>query len=69
MPRIFSHSSVVSPSALASRINRTAAGLIPYLMINEGMSEEDATDKAMHLGLRSPELLELAMDFVRIQSS
>ena len=49
--------------------NRTAAGLIPYLMINEGMLEEDATDKAMHLGLRSPELLELAMDFVRIQSS
>src|SRR6266851_1953842 len=48
--------------------NRTAAGLIPYLMINEGMSEEEATDKAMHLGLRSPELLELAMDFVRIQS-
>ena len=49
--------------------NRTAAGLIPYVMINEGLSEEEATDRAMQLGLRSPELLELAMDFVRIQSS
>ena len=44
--------------------NRTAAGLIPYLMINEGLSEEEATEKAMSIGLRSAELMEIAVQYV-----
>src|SRR5262249_14560522 len=47
--------------------NRTAAGIVPYLIINEGMSEEDATDKAMRLGLRSAELLELAIEYANLE--
>ena len=45
--------------------NRTAAGLIPYLMIDEGLGEEEATEKAMQSGLRSAELLELAVAYVK----
>lgn len=45
--------------------NRTAAGMIPYLMIEKKMDEEDAVDLAMRSGLRSAELMELALDYVR----
>jgi protein tyrosine phosphatase (PTP) superfamily phosphohydrolase (DUF442 family) len=44
--------------------NRTAAGLIPYLMIDKGMGEEEAVDLAMRSGLRSAELLEIALEYV-----
>jgi protein tyrosine phosphatase (PTP) superfamily phosphohydrolase (DUF442 family) len=44
--------------------NRTAAGMIPYLMIDEGMDQETAVDKAMQMGLRSAELMELAVEYV-----
>ena len=44
--------------------NRTSAGLIPYLMIDKGMEEEAAVDVAMHGGLRSAELMELALRYV-----
>jgi hypothetical protein len=33
------------------------------------MDQEEATDKAMRMGLRSAELLELATDYVRTQTS
>lgn len=45
--------------------NRTSAGLIPYLMIEKKMNEEDATELAMRGGLRSAELLELAVEYAR----
>jgi protein tyrosine phosphatase (PTP) superfamily phosphohydrolase (DUF442 family) len=45
--------------------NRTAAALIPYFMIENGLAEEVATEKAMKMGLRSAELLELATDYAR----
>ena len=45
--------------------NRTAAALIPYLMKEEGMPEEEAVDIAMRSGLRSTELMELALQYVR----
>lgn len=45
--------------------NRTAAGLIPYLMIEQGFGEEEATDQAMQMGLRSAELMEIALDYVK----
>jgi len=45
--------------------NRTSAALIPYLMIDKKMEQADAVDVAMRGGLRSAELMELALDYVR----
>ena len=45
--------------------NRTAAALIPYLMLDQGMEQEDAVEMAMIMGLRSAELMELALEYVR----
>jgi protein tyrosine phosphatase (PTP) superfamily phosphohydrolase (DUF442 family) len=45
--------------------NRTAAALIPYFMIDQGLKEEEAVEKAMQMGLRSAELMELALEYVR----
>ena len=43
--------------------NRTAAALIPYLMIDKQMEQEDAADLAMSIGLRSAELMEIAVQY------
>jgi protein tyrosine phosphatase (PTP) superfamily phosphohydrolase (DUF442 family) len=48
--------------------NRTAAGLIPYLMIEQGLDEDEAVETAMQMGLRSAELMELATKYVRENS-
>ena len=45
--------------------NRTGATLIPYLMLDKGMSEEDAVTAAMRMGTRSAGLIEWALDFAR----
>ncbi|MEX2156657.1 MAG: sulfur transferase domain-containing protein [Gemmatimonadales bacterium] len=45
--------------------NRTAAGMIPYLMLDEGTDEERAVETAMQMGLRSAELMELALEYVK----
>jgi protein tyrosine phosphatase (PTP) superfamily phosphohydrolase (DUF442 family) len=45
--------------------NRTSAALIPYLMLDQEMTEEDAVDVAMRGGLRSAELMELAVEYAR----
>jgi protein tyrosine phosphatase (PTP) superfamily phosphohydrolase (DUF442 family) len=44
--------------------NRTSAALIPYLMIDKKMEQEEAVDVAMRGGLRSAELMELALEYV-----
>lgn len=44
--------------------NRTSAGLIPYLIIEKKMEQDDAVDTAMRGGLRSAELMELALEYV-----
>jgi len=44
--------------------NRTAAALIPYLMIEKKMEEEGAVEVAMKSGLRSAELMEIALAYV-----
>lgn len=49
--------------------NRTSAALIPYLMIDKKMEQDDAVDTAMRGGLRSAELMELALDYVKQSSS
>jgi len=45
--------------------NRTSAALIPYLMIETRMEEENAAEVAMRGGLRSAELMEIALQYVR----
>ena len=45
--------------------NRVGATLIPYLMLDQGLTEEDATTEAMRIGLRSAGLLEEALGYVR----
>jgi protein tyrosine phosphatase (PTP) superfamily phosphohydrolase (DUF442 family) len=43
--------------------NRVGGALLPYLMLDEGMEEEDAVGQAMRVGLRSAELLEWGLDY------
>jgi len=43
--------------------NRTSAALIPYLMIDKKMEQDEAVDVAMSIGLRSAELLEIAVGY------
>jgi len=43
--------------------NRTAAALIPYLIVEQKMEQEDAVDLAMSIGLRSAELMEIAVQY------
>jgi protein tyrosine phosphatase (PTP) superfamily phosphohydrolase (DUF442 family) len=43
--------------------NRTAAALIPYMMLEKKMEQEDAVDLAMSIGLRSAELMEIAVQY------
>jgi len=45
--------------------NRTAAALIPYLMVEKKMKQDDAVDLAMSIGLRSAELMEIAVEYAR----
>jgi protein tyrosine phosphatase (PTP) superfamily phosphohydrolase (DUF442 family) len=45
--------------------NRVGGALIPYLILDEGMDEDDAVQQAMRIGLRSPELLEWGLDYAR----
>jgi len=48
--------------------NRTAAALIPYLILDKKMDEEAAVELAMTMGLRSAELMELALEYARKQA-
>ena len=43
--------------------NRTSGALIPYLMIDKKMQEDDAVEVAMLGGLRSAELMEIAVEY------
>jgi protein tyrosine phosphatase (PTP) superfamily phosphohydrolase (DUF442 family) len=45
--------------------NRVGGALIPYLMLDHQMEEEDAVDQAMRVGLRSAELMEWGLDYAR----
>ena len=45
--------------------NRVGAALVPYLVLDQGMDENDAVAEALRVGLRSPELLEWARDYIR----
>jgi protein tyrosine phosphatase (PTP) superfamily phosphohydrolase (DUF442 family) len=45
--------------------NRVGASVIPYLMLDQGFAEEDAVNAAMRMGMRNPELMEWALEYVR----
>jgi protein tyrosine phosphatase (PTP) superfamily phosphohydrolase (DUF442 family) len=45
--------------------NRVGGGLLPYFMLEQGVEEEDAVAQAMRVGLRSAELMEQALEYVR----
>jgi protein tyrosine phosphatase (PTP) superfamily phosphohydrolase (DUF442 family) len=44
--------------------NRVGATLIPYMILDRRLAEEDAVNQAMRIGARSAELVEWALDFV-----
>ena len=45
--------------------NRVGGALLPHLLLDQKMDEEDAVNTAMRVGLRSAELLEWGLDFAR----
>jgi protein tyrosine phosphatase (PTP) superfamily phosphohydrolase (DUF442 family) len=45
--------------------NRVGGALIPWLMLDQGFDEEDAVNQAMRVGLRSAELMQWGLDYVR----
>jgi protein tyrosine phosphatase (PTP) superfamily phosphohydrolase (DUF442 family) len=45
--------------------NRTGAALIPFLMLDRGMSEAEAVNEALRLGTRNAGLLQWATEFAR----
>jgi protein tyrosine phosphatase (PTP) superfamily phosphohydrolase (DUF442 family) len=45
--------------------NRVGGALIPYFMLDLGLSEEEAVDQAMRVGLRSAEIMEWGLSYVR----
>ena len=48
--------------------SRVGGALLPYLMLEHGLTEEDATAQAMRMGLRSADLLEWGLDYARRKS-
>jgi protein tyrosine phosphatase (PTP) superfamily phosphohydrolase (DUF442 family) len=45
--------------------SRVGAALLPFLMLDHGLEEEDAVEQAMRVGLRSAELMEWGLDYTR----
>ena len=45
--------------------NRVGGALIPYLILDQDMEEQDAVDQAMRVGLRSAEIMEWGLDYAR----
>jgi protein tyrosine phosphatase (PTP) superfamily phosphohydrolase (DUF442 family) len=45
--------------------NRVGGALIPYLILDQSMEEQDAVDQAMRVGLRSAEIMEWGLDYAR----
>ncbi len=49
--------------------NRVGATMIPYLMLDRGLSEDDAVMEAMKMGTRSAALIESALNYVKERGS
>lgn len=48
--------------------SRVGGALLPHLMLEHGLTEEDAVAQAMRIGLRSADLLEWGLDYARRKS-
>lgn len=48
--------------------NRVGAAMIPYLMLERGLSEDDAVTEALKIGVRNAGLIESALAYVRSAS-
>ena len=44
--------------------NRVGGALIPYLVIDQKMEQDDAIDAAQRIGLRSPEYVDWALEYI-----
>jgi protein tyrosine phosphatase (PTP) superfamily phosphohydrolase (DUF442 family) len=49
--------------------NRVGGMLIPYFILDRGMSEEEAVEAAMRIGLRGSDLLEWGLEYARRERS
>lgn len=49
--------------------NRVGATLIPYLMLEQEFTEEDAVNAAMRAGARNAELIEWSLEFVKTKQA
>jgi protein tyrosine phosphatase (PTP) superfamily phosphohydrolase (DUF442 family) len=49
--------------------NRVGGTMIPYLMLDRGLSEDEAVMEAMKMGTRSADLIERALAYVRRERS
>lgn len=45
--------------------NRVGGTLVAWFILDRGMTEEEATEQAMRLGLRTPEMLEWGLEYAR----
>jgi protein tyrosine phosphatase (PTP) superfamily phosphohydrolase (DUF442 family) len=45
--------------------NRVGGALIPYFILDQDLTEEDALDQAMRVGLRSAEIMEWGLNYAR----
>ncbi len=45
--------------------NRVGGALIPYFVLDQGLSEDDAMEAAMRVGLRNAELMDWGMRYAR----
>jgi protein tyrosine phosphatase (PTP) superfamily phosphohydrolase (DUF442 family) len=48
--------------------SRVGGALLPHLMLEHGLTEEDAIAQAMRIGLRSADLLEWGLEYARRKS-
>ncbi len=48
--------------------SRVGGALLPLLMLEHGLDEEDAVNQAMRIGLRSADLLEWGLDYAGLKS-
>ncbi len=49
--------------------NRVGGPMVAYLMLDHGLSQDEATEQAIRLGLRSREVLEWALEYAARQSN
>ena len=45
--------------------NRVGGALIPYFILDRGMTEEEAVEAAMRVGMRGADLMEWGLDYAR----